>query len=169
MPLRQSARFAFLALGVLLPAVSARADASTATTSFAVTATVVKACVVSATPVLFGTYNPVGAASTATGVLTVSCTPTTSYTTALNAGTGAGATVASRKMTGLTATNTLAYALYQDLAHTVNWGNTPGTDTPAAVTGTGLPQNVNVYGQIAAGTTGAFDTYTDTVTVTVTY
>jgi spore coat protein U-like protein len=72
-------------------------------------------------------------------------------------------------MTGSTVANLLAYSLYQDSAHTVNWGNTPGTDTPAAATGTGMPVASTVYGQISSGTPGAIDTYSDTITVTVTY
>ncbi|SEB37607.1 Csu type fimbrial protein [Terriglobus roseus] len=161
---------AALSFAMLLPATSPTASALTATTTFGVSANVIKACVVSATSVAFGTYNPVGAAAAnATGTLTVSCTATTSYTTGLSAGTGTGASVTARKMTGGTASNLLAYGLYQDSAHTVNWGNTPGTDTPAAVVGTGLPQTATVYGQIAAGTVGAIDNYTDTITVTVTY
>jgi spore coat protein U-like protein len=145
--------------------------AATATTTFQVTATVLKACVVTATPVAFGTYNPVNStASTATGTITTTCTNTTTYTTGLSAGTSTGATVTTRKMTGqTTSTDLLAYGLYQDSAHTVNWGNTPGTDTPAAVTGNGAAQNATVYGQIAAGTAAPIDTYLDTITVTVTY
>ncbi|WP_217164385.1 Csu type fimbrial protein [Terriglobus roseus] len=154
----------------MIPATSRTAEASTATTSFAVTATVVKACIVAATPIAFGVYNPVSASAlNATGTLTVTCTATTPYQTGLSAGVATGASVTSRKMTGVVNTNLLPYGLYQDAAHAQNWGNTPGTDTPASVTGTGLPQLATVYGQIAPGTSGAIDVYTDTVTVTVTY
>lgn len=154
----------------LMPVVTAN-YAATATTTFQVTATVLKACVVNATPIAFGTYNPVAAtALTAQGTITTTCTNTTTYTTGLSAGTSAGATVTSRQMVGQTSSaNLLPYGLYQDSAHTVNWGNTPGTDTPAAVTGNGAPQNATVYGQITAGTPAAIDTYVDTITVTITY
>ncbi|MFJ1268473.1 spore coat U domain-containing protein [Legionella lytica] len=156
---------------ILLTPISINIYAATATTTFQVTATVLKACVVSATTVAFGTYNPVGGTpTTATGTITTTCTNTTTYTTGLSAGTSSGATVTTRKMTGqTTSSNLLPYGLYQDSAHTVNWGNTPGTDTPAAVTGNGAAQNATVYGQIAAGTAAPIDTYLDTITVTVTY
>jgi spore coat protein U-like protein len=48
------------------------------------------------------------------------------------------------------------------------WGNTVGTDTVAA-TGSGAAQSYTVYGRITAQTTPAPGTYTDTITVTVTY
>ncbi|MDR3501925.1 MAG: spore coat protein U domain-containing protein [Legionella sp.] len=156
---------------VYLTPIATTSYAATATTTFQVTATVLKACVVSATTVAFGTYNPVGGtAATATGTITTTCTNTTTYTTGLSAGTSTGATVTARKMTGqTTSSDLLPYGLYQDSAHSINWGNTPGTDTPAAVTGNGAAQNATVYGQIAAGTAAPIDTYLDTITVTVTY
>lgn len=168
-PLRYIKLAAF-SLGTLLLAFPQPVSAATATTTFGVSANVLKACVVSASALNFNTYNPVsGTAATATSTLSVACTATTSYTTALSAGTGTGATVTSRKMTGQTASNLLPYSLYQDSARTVNWGNTPGTDTPAAVTGNGLVQTATVYGQIAGSTPAAIDNYSDTITVTVTY
>ena len=60
------------------------------------------------------------------------------------------------------------YSLYQDSARTQNWGSSIGVDTVAG-TGTGLTQSVSVYGRVAAQTTPAAGTYTDTIVVTVTY
>ena len=48
------------------------------------------------------------------------------------------------------------------------WGNTVGTDTQAA-TGTGAAQTYTIYGRIPPQTTPAPATYSDTITVTVTY
>jgi len=48
------------------------------------------------------------------------------------------------------------------------WGNTIGTNTVAS-TGTGAAQSFTVYGRIPSQTTPAPATYTDTITVTVTY
>jgi spore coat protein U-like protein len=63
---------------------------------------------------------------------------------------------------------TVAYGLYQDTAHTANWGNTVGTDTVAG-TGNGSAQPLSVYGRIAPQTTPAAGAYADTVNVTVTF
>ena len=60
------------------------------------------------------------------------------------------------------------YSLYSDSGRTTVWGNTVGTDTVAA-TGSGASQSYTVYGRVTAQTTPAPGTYSDTVTVTVTY
>src|SRR5690242_18353199 len=147
---------------------STSAGAATTTTTFPVTATVLKACAVNANPLAFGTYDPTAAAALdATTTLSVLCTVGTSFTVGLNAGTSTGATVTARKMTS--GANTLAYALFQEAARTNNWGNTPGTDTPPAVTAPVLPSTLTVYGRVPAAQNVPAGAYTDTVTVTVNY
>jgi spore coat protein U-like protein len=101
-----------------------------------------------------------------TSTLQVQCTNTTPYNIGLDAGAGSGATVAARKMTNGSATVT--YSLYTDAGRATVWGNTVGTDTVAA-TGNGASQTYTVYGRVPAQTTPAAATYTDTVTLTVTY
>jgi len=147
---------------------ASNARAATTTTTFPVTATVLKACAVNANPLAFGTYDPTAATPLdATTTLSVLCTVGTSFTVGLNAGTATGATVTSRKMTS--GANTLNYALFQEAARTNNWGNTPGTDTPPAITAPVLASTLTVYGRIAAGQNVPAGAYTDTVTVTVNY
>lgn len=145
--------------------------AATATTTFQVLASVINACIVTATPLNFGVYNPtLPGETTSTSTITTTCTIGTSYTVGLNEGTGTGATVTTRAMSGVTVpANQLPYGLYQDLAHTLNWGNTPGTDTPPAVIATGVPENKTVFGRILPGNYVPVDSYLDTITVTVTY
>lgn len=153
-------------LGLL--AHSAAVQAATATDTMTVSATVQSACVVAANPLAFGNYNPTSGSNTdATTTLSVTCTSGTSYTVGLSAGTGSGATVSARKMTG--GGNTLNYALYQDSARSTNWGNTPGTDTPASATAGASAATLTVYGRITAGQNVPAGTYTDSVTVTVNY
>jgi spore coat protein U-like protein len=96
----------------------------------------------------------------------VTCTRTTPYNIALDAGTGSDATVATRKMTSGAAT--VIYSLYSDSAHSTVWGNTVGTDTVAA-TASGLRQNHTVYGRVPAQGSPPAGTYADMITVTVTY
>lgn len=142
--------------------------AQSAQTTMDVSATVVKACVVSATNLAFGNYDPTSASPTdASSTITVTCTPGTSFTVGLNAGTTSGTTVTSRKMAS--GGNRLDYALYSDVARTTNWGNTPETDTPAAVTASTSPSALTVYGRVAAQQAVAVGNYTDTVTITVNY
>jgi len=150
-------------LAIDLPVVPA--IAATATTTFSVTATVQATCLISATNLAFGTYT--GALNSATSTISVTCTNTSPYNVGLNAGTAVGATVTTRQMTGPAAA-TLGYALFQDAAHTINWGQTVSTDTEAG-TGTGVAQTLTVYGQVAAGQFVAPGAYTDTITATITY
>lgn len=60
------------------------------------------------------------------------------------------------------------YNLYREAGRLTNWGNTVGTDTVGG-TGTGLVVNSTVYGRVPIQTPPAPGTYTDTITVTVTY
>jgi spore coat protein U-like protein len=135
-------------LGALLALGCAPVLAATATTTFTVTATVAAACTISATDLAFGTYSPAAALPTdGSSTVTTTCNLAAPYNIGLNAGTGAGATVAARKMTS--GANLLTYSLFQDAARLVVWGNTIGTDTVALV-GTGLAVPTTVFGRIPA-------------------
>lgn len=142
-------------------------DAATATGTMGISATVQATCVISATNMAFGTYN--GAALAGTATITTTCTNTTPYRIGLSAGLGTGpaATVTTRHMMGGAAL--LNYVLTQDAVYATNWGNTPGTDTPTSLNGTGAAVNVTVYGQVAAGQYVAPGAYTDTITATVNF
>jgi spore coat protein U-like protein len=140
-------------------------QAATAPSNIAVSATVQATCTNTATPLAFGVYS--GVQSDSTAIITVTCTNTTPYTVALNAGTATGATVTTRRMTGA-ATVFLAYALFSDAGRTANWGSTVGSDTVAG-TGTGVGQPLTVYGRVAAAQFPAPGAYTDTIVATVTY
>jgi spore coat protein U-like protein len=140
--------------------------ASNASTSFTVSATVITSCKVSATTLNFGSAGVLTSNVDATSTVAATCTSTTPYNMGLNAGTGTGATVTSRKMTSGGAT--INYSLYSNSGRTTNWGNTVGTDTVAA-TGSCLAQNNTVYGRVPSQTTPAPATYLDTIVATVTY
>ena len=141
------------------------ADAATTTTTFGVTAGVAATCLVSATALGFGSYT--GVVDPASSTVSVTCTNTTPYTVGLSAGLATGATVTARSMTG-PASALLGYGLFQDAGHTLNWGQTAGTDTVAGI-GNGAAQPITVYGQIPASELVAPGAYADTITATVTY
>jgi spore coat protein U-like protein len=141
--------------------------AATATTTFSVSVTLAATCTInSASALSFGNQGILSTNVDQTSTVQVTCTNTTPYNIGLDVGTGSGATVASRLMTSGGATVT--YSLYQDSAHANVWGNTIGTNTVTG-TGNGTGQNYTVYGRIPPQTTPAPGTYTDTITVTVTY
>jgi len=139
----------------------------TANPTFTVSATVTSNCIVSAATLNFGTQGVLVANVDATTTVSVTCTQAVAYTVGLDAGTGSGATVAARKMTG-PASATVTYSLYRDSARTQVWGQTIGTDTIAG-TGSGSAQVSTVYGRTPPQTTPAPGTYTDTIVVTITY
>lgn len=141
------------------------ATAATSNTSISVGSNVLAACIVLGSSIAFGTYSTTQVDQSSN--ITVLCTYGTSYNVGLDAGSGTGATTSVRKMTGV-AGGHLNYALYRNSGRTQLWGNTIGTDTLPA-TGSGLFQSITVYGRIPAAQTPAADTYSDTVTITLTY
>jgi spore coat protein U-like protein len=142
-----------------------QAAAATATTTFSVTAEVVTTCAITATNMSFGNYSGVQLDATAT--LDATCSTGTPYNIGLNAGTGTGATIATRRMVG-PAAEELNYTLSQDAAHSINWGDTIGTDTVPG-TGNGAAQPLTVFGRIPASQFIQSGAYSDTIAVTLTF
>jgi spore coat protein U-like protein len=152
----RSAALAVAAVFVLATA----AYASTATTTMTVASAVASNCSIAAAPLSFGTYN--GTADVhASAAVTANCTSTTQYGITLSSansyklnGTGSNTTYLNYVLTQSDYSTSLAGVLVAALA----------------ATGTGANQSYTVYGKIASGqTTAQPDTYSDTVTLTVTY
>lgn len=148
------------------------ANAATTTTSFLVSATVLKACLVSAGAFNFPNYTPGLGAVTGSSGINVNCTKTTPFTVALNAGTTAGGTFVQRLLGN--GANTLQYNLYTTNTYATVWGDGGGATATQPGTGSGLGTAVpfTVYGQLPdspANQSAAPLTYTDSITVTVTF
>ena len=164
MKIRRPVNQALAVLAMLGAAFPLVARGSTATATIAVSANVTTSCTLGASSLPFGNYT--AAVNNTTTVVVATCTLGTPYNVGLDAGLGVGATVTLRKMT--LGGGTLNYALYSDSAHSLIWGTTIGTNTVVG-TGNGLPQAINVYGQIPGSQNVAPGSYTDTVTATITY
>ncbi|WP_042297773.1 Csu type fimbrial protein [Paraburkholderia bannensis] len=137
--------------------------------TFNVSATVIADCTISAAPLAFPTMTTLSTQVTANSSLSVTCVSGAPYTVALNAGTTAGGTVASRLMLLSGGTATVNYELYKDAAFTQPWGDgTNGTATDSG-TGTGAAQTLTVFGRVPAQTVPPSGNYSDTVTATVTF
>jgi spore coat protein U-like protein len=163
--LRPLAAGVALAAGIVL--VPQAASAATVTDTITVTANVQSACVVAASKLAFGNYNPTSSSNVdATATVNVTCTQGTPYNVGLNAGTTTGGTTTLRKLNS--SGHTLNYALYSDSGRTTNWGNTVNTDTVAGTAGTSATA-YTVYGRIPGSQNTTAGAYTDSVTVTVTY
>ena len=144
-----------------------QAQAATSTATFAVQVSITATCTINSAGTLnFGSVGLLSANTDQTSTIQVTCTNTTPYNIGLDAGTGTGATVATRKLTS--GSKTINYTLYSDSGRTTVWGNTISSNTVAA-TGSGAAQNYTVYGRTPAQTTPAPGSYSDTITVTVTY
>ncbi len=131
-------------------------------------------CSVGTTSVAFGNYNPTSAtAVTTTGNVAVTCSAlvlfSVAYVISMNAGNSGSFSTRFMNLTG----QHLNYNLYQDVAHTLIWGDgTGGSNTVSdSYTAIGLSEtnNYTVYGLLPTLQPIAAGTYTDTITVTVTY
>lgn len=115
----------------------------------------------------FGTYfslNTLVSASSSVGngSLRVNCLLNTPYRVLLSAG-GSG-NVAARRMSGPAAAQ-ISYNLYTSAAYSVIWDNTTGVTG----TGNGADQYLQVFGRVPKQAAPTPGTYTDTVTVTVSW
>jgi spore coat protein U-like protein len=148
------------------------ANSATTTTTFAVNETVLTTCSATATTLAFSAYTPGAGAIANNSTISVKCTKNTPYTISLNKGTTAGGTVAQRLLAS--GANTLQYNLYTTVAINVIFGDGTGTSQTEPGTGAGVAtaNSVTVFGQLpdnATNQAAVAGSYTDTITVTVTY
>lgn len=142
-----------------LVAAAAGASAQTATGTFDVLANVQATCTVSAGQLDFGQYDPFSATPRdGTSTFTVTCTNGTTYGVSIP-------TPTARQMARAGGGATLNYGLWNDSGRTAPFG------IPAnSATGTGAAQPRTLYGRIPAGqTTALAGSYSENVTITVTY
>jgi spore coat protein U-like protein len=142
--------------------------AGSASAQFNVTAMVLQNCAVSASDLAFGSYNASsGSPVTASTTVQVTCTLNLPYTVALDGGMTTHDPL-NRAMTDGSSHN-LIYGLYTTSGYATIWGDaTPGTSTVPG-TGSGAAQSLTVYGRIPASQFVAAGSYSDRVTVTVSY
>ena len=136
--------------------------------AFTASASVPNHCVIdSASDLNFGSVpGPVAADIDQTSTVTMTCTHRTPWNMALD--NGQHASGPQRRMRLGATGNYLGYELYRDSGRTQRWGATIGTDTVAG-TGAGTSQSVTVRGRVPAVQSVPAGTYSDVVTVTVTY
>jgi len=153
-------------MGLLLG--SSGAHATTTTTTFQARVTIAATCAIGgATTLDFGSPGLLAANVDQTSTIQVTCSNTTPFNIGLDKGAN-GSSVTTRLMKGGPSNETISYSLCSDSGRATNWGNTVGTDTVSS-TGVGSSQSFTVYGRIPPQTTPTPGTYTDTITVMVTY
>lgn len=159
----------FLGLAAVAAVASTPALAATATNTMPVSVNVINSCTVAATPMAFGAPTAIGGAPVnTTSTISLACTNGATYDVALDLGTHFQAT--QRYMSNAAGTVTIPYNIYSDAARSAAWGSTSGTNTVAGSAGLSGAVVLTAYGQIpaSAASVGA-GSYTDTVTVTVTF
>ncbi len=153
------------------------AGISPQTASLAVSAAIANSCkITSTTAVAFAAYDPADV-NFATpldnaGTVVLRCTKNTVATIAMGQGVnptgGSTCTAPVRQMAS--GVDRLGYALYSDAGRTTVWGCTAPTNTVSSTsTGVATPATLNVYGRVPAAQDVPAGTYTDTVTVSVTF
>jgi spore coat protein U-like protein len=142
--------------------------AATATTTFAVTANVVPTCSVSAAALNFGAAipNPIASNVDAQSAITATCSNGAGYTIALNAGINGGTVALRRLEAGGAGIN---YTMYTDAGRSTIWGDGTAGTIQLAGSGSGAAQVIPVYGRIPSGQSPGTGSYSDTVTVTITF
>src|SRR5688572_25395349 len=151
------------------PATSGGQATYTATAGMPVRMEIVASCSVSASDLNFGAYasnqNAPVQGQTAIQLL---CGTGTLAELSLDAGTGPGGSTSRRRMEQEAGRDRLDYDLFQDPGRTIHWGDRSGVDTLEVQT-TGSALTIPVYGQIPGGQRVRDGTYSDTITVQVTY
>ena len=149
--------------------------AGTATANLTVSITITASCTINAATLTFpstpGT-SLTSTAVTASSAVTVNCTNTSPYS--IGMGQGANYSAGSNRMAN--GGNYLPYGLYVDSGYTHPWTTGASNTTCTTVndcylgTGSGSAQSVPIYGQVpTTGTAPVPGTYSDTVTMTITY
>ncbi len=148
-----------VALGVMVAGFSV--NAATVNDTFDSTIILQDDCdIVTLNDLDFGTHGLITANIDSSSTLSVQCTIGTTYDIGLNFGVNGF-----RRMA--TGGNTIFYDLYQDASRTTWWD--PFPFGAVGGTGTGSPQPYTIYGRVFNQATPPNGTYTDTITVTVTF
>ena len=148
-------------------------NADRVTAAMNVSALVKYSCSINTTPMAFGAYNGVGAnasiALEATATVISTCTSGAEALITMNAGASAGSGSADAPVRRMTAGpgKYLDYQVYSDAARDTVWGNT--IPTGVALTGTGVPQSLIVYGSIPSAQVVPEGDYSDQIYVTISY
>ena len=141
-------------------------SAATSTSTISVSVTVPTSCNVTGGSLAFGSYDVLSATPTdASMIFTATCA--TGTTAAIGLGLGSHASGSTRRMTDADG-DLLPYELYKDSGHTTIWGQS-GSDAVSYLSASSAPSNFTIYGRIPAQENVDTATYSDSITVTITF
>jgi spore coat protein U-like protein len=164
-------RYNEVLLGIATPPASCLSGGTgggTAPLSFNATANVASQCSISAASDLDFSAQPgiFTGNRDYTSTLTMRCRRRTAWQIGLNNGQHASGTT--RRMANAAGTAFVPYEMYRNSPRTQRWGNTLNTDTLTG-TGSGNSENFTIYGRVPGPQNLVPGSYSDIVTVTVTY
>lgn len=164
---RRLARLSALGFALIaLVAAGPSMGVTTKTATFLVNLTITSDCAIATNPLAFGSSGVIAAVINQTTTLSITCSNTTPYNVGLDAGNVSGSTVAARLLAN--GATTMSFQMYSDSGRTTVWGNTIGTNTVTG-TGNGSAQTLTIYGQVPVQATPTANTYSSTVTASVTF
>ncbi|WP_050043848.1 spore coat U domain-containing protein [Bradyrhizobium sp. LTSPM299] len=151
------------------------AQAGTSTATLSVSIVITAACTINPATLIFASTSGTTLITTAvngSSTVSVTCTGGSPYSIAMD--NGSNASGSQRRM--ISGANFLSYNLYVDAAHTLPWSTATNSTTCTTAgdcflgTGNGAAQTVNIYGVVpTTATAPPPGTYTDTVTMTITF
>lgn len=137
---------------------------TTTTFSFQVRANVVNDCVVNAGVLNFGPTRVLVQPVRASATLGVQCTNNANFRISLNG--GLNGTTAARRLKNAVTGEFIPYKISDTLDGNI-WGDGTSGTNPVTAVGTGVQQNLTLYGFVAAQKTPTPGDYKDTVTATI--
>lgn len=159
-----------IATAAILAAASFAAPAMAATDSdsMQVTATVVNNCVVTASPMAFGTLTTLGTANIdSSATISLACTPNAVYDVAMDLGLQ-GVSGQRYLVHDTDGTQSIPYGVYTNAGRSNVW--TSGVGQTVVGTATGGTATLTAYGRIPSSASAVIaGSYADTVTVIVTF
>ncbi len=151
------------------------AQAGTSTANLSVSIVITASCTINPATLIFAPTTGTSLLATAvngSSTVAVTCTTGSPYSIAMD--NGVNALSSQRRM--ISGASFLNYNLYVDAAHAFPWSTATGAGTCTTTgdcylgTGNGSIQNINIYGVVpTTATAPPPGTYTDTVTMTITF
>jgi spore coat protein U-like protein len=159
---------ASIVLGICCGLSLSEAFAATLSGTLDVSATVISSCILnSASPILFPRYSSLDPRPDRTAsIVVVTCSPQTPYSVGFDKGKSSAATTSNHLFEE--GGGKFSYVLLRKPNTKEYWGDQVGSDTVSGV-GTGFPQQLSVYGEIAPGQQIPYGHYSDTVRVILTF
>jgi spore coat protein U-like protein len=151
---------------------SGQPEAATSSLAMTPTATVIQRCSIANGSMSFPNYDPLSSiAAATTASISVTCTKgTTGASVGLDNGFNSANASGGQHRAMKSGANYLSYDIWQNAAHTIFWGNTPGSNTEAVpVPPSATAQNLTAFGQIPARENAPAGNYTDSVLETVNF